>query len=489
MSTTDEIRIEGAYTDARVFTDDLEDDCREQIQAMVDHEAFREPVRIMPDAHPGAGAVIGFTMPLGERVCPNTVGVDIGCGMTARRLGRPATLIDSLGDEHAMREIDDRIRAAVPMGQNTFDDVATDQDYHLVDDFPWDRCEKKLQTLNETLGTAIDADYGKAYFLDLCDRIGYDVRRAISSLGTLGGGNHFVEVSRSRETDDVWVVVHSGSRGIGYTIAEYWQEQAHRACDDRAGRIRKRLRSDPDIEPAFYAFDLDAVDDRDLLNWVQGGMGADWKRPDAVRAAKEGSAIEATMDRLRDIATIAREETDGDDLDYLEGDQRHGYLRDMIFAQTYAAESRRRMVDAVVDVLDAPAASDDDYIVSTHNYIDAEDLIVRKGATRAHAGERGIVPFNMRDGAVIIEGRGNEAWNLSAPHGAGRRGSRRWAHREFDLAAFEAAMDGVFSTSIRESTIDEAPMAYKDSDAILDRMTPTARVIDELTPVLNLKAT
>ncbi|MFW6436936.1 MAG: RtcB family protein, partial [Halococcoides sp.] len=156
MSTTDDILIEGAYTDARVYTDDLEAQCREQIQAMVDHEAFRQPVRIMPDAHPGAGAVIGFTMPLGERICPNTVGVDIGCGMTARRLGRPAALLDSLGDEQAMTDIDDRIRAVVPMGQDTFDDVATDQDYHLVDDFPWGRCAEKLQTLNENLGTDIE---------------------------------------------------------------------------------------------------------------------------------------------------------------------------------------------------------------------------------------------------------------------------------------------------------------------------------------------
>lgn len=489
MSTTDDLRIEGAYTDAVVFTDDIEEACRDQIQAMVDHEAFRNPVRIMPDAHPGAGAVIGFTMPLGERICPNTVGVDIGCGMTARRLGRPSDLIDRLGDESAMADLDERIRSVVPMGQDTFDDVAIDQDYHLVDEFPWDRCEAKLDTLNANLGTTIEADYGKEYFLDLCDRIGYSVRRAISSLGTLGGGNHFVELSRSAETDDFWVVVHSGSRGIGYTIAEYWQEQAHRACDDRADRIRERLRDDPAIDPAFYAFDLDRVDDRDLLNWVQGGMGADWKCPDAVRAAKDGSAIEATMDTLRDIARIASEETDGDDLDYLEGDQRHGYLRDMIFAQTYAAQSRRRMVDAVADVVEAPAASDDDYVVSTHNYIDVEDLIVRKGATRAHAGERGIVPFNMRDGAVMIEGTGNESWNYSAPHGAGRRGSRRWAHDEFDLSTFEAEMEEVFSTSIRESTIDEAPMAYKDADAILDRMRPTARVIDELDPVLNLKAT
>jgi len=483
----DGIEVEGEYTTAEIKTDAVDESCVQQVRRLVDHEAFRNPVRVMPDAHVGAGAVIGFTMPLGDRICPNTVGVDIGCGMTAARVGRPEELVDALGSTERLRELDDRIRAAVPLGRSTFgDDGYPAQSYHLVNDFPWDRCEAKLATLGEGWdGAPIESPgYGKEYFLDLCERLGYSPKRAIDSLGTLGGGNHFVEIARSEATDEFWVVVHSGSRGIGLTIAEHWQEQAHQACDDRADEARARL---ADVDGDFYRFDLDSVTDRELLNWVQGGMGEDWKAMDAVaeRFADEPERIEATRKRLKSVAEAVRREGDGDELDYLEGRDRHGYLRDMVFAQTYAAESRRRMTRAVADALDATVA---ETIVSTHNYVDFEDRVIRKGATRAHEGERAVIPFNMRDGAVIVRGEGAESWNRSAPHGAGRRGSRRWAHEELSVSEFTAAMDGVFSTSVGEATLDEAPMAYKDSDVVLDSIGETATVEEVLSPVYNLKA-
>ncbi|WP_408956983.1 RtcB family protein [Natrinema sp. 74] len=462
----------------------------EQVQEMVDHEAFRNPVRIMPDGHPGAGSVVGFTMELGDRICPNTVGVDIGCGMTAVRLDDDTGqwLTESLENEDRMHGLDEDIRQAIPMGRSTFGDSGhPSQEYHLVDDFPWDRCEAKLESLNDHWdGDHIASpSYGKAYFLNLCDRLEYSPKRAIDSLGTLGGGNHFVELSRSERTGAYWVIVHSGSRGIGLSIAKFWQERATECCDDRADEIRDRL---ADVDDRYYKFDLEAISDSDLLDWVQGGMGEDWKNMDAVVAdyrETEPTRIDETREGLNAIARYTSENGAGDDLDYLEGDDRHGYLRDMIFAQTYAAESRRLMARTVADVLEADI---EERIVSTHNYIDFEDLVIRKGATRVHAGERGVIPFNMRDGSVIVRGTGADSWNRSAPHGAGRRGSRTWAFDEFTMAEFSAEMADVFSTSVTEATIDEAPMAYKDRDMIRGRIDETATIEETLVPVHNIKA-
>jgi RNA-splicing ligase RtcB len=431
--------------------------------------------------------VIGFTMKMGERICPNTVGVDIGCGMTAVNIGQPQSLKQKLGHPQRMRGFDRAIREHIPMGRNTFADTPVKQNYHIVDDFPWEICEDKLESLNENWDEAdIESPgYGKEYFLDLCDRVGYSTSRAIYSLGTLGGGNHFVEISESQETGNYWVVVHSGSRGIGLSTAEYWQEQAHKEQDERADEVRKMLSSIPDYA---YKFDEDDVSDRDLLNWVQGGMGEDWKDPDAVRnewVNDNPEQIGEIMQGMKRVSSYVREEGRDNPLDYLEGESRHGYLIDMIFAQTYAHESRKQMCDAVCNLLGVVPKSS---INSTHNYIDFEDLVIRKGATRVHQGELGVIPFNMRDGAIIVRGKGNESWNKSAPHGAGRRGSRRWAFRQFDLAEFTREMDGIFSTSVTEETIDEAPMAYKSKDVVLERIEETADVVDELVPVMNLKA-
>ena len=479
------MQIEGTHTTADVKTDEVDDHCINQIREMVDHEAFRNQVRIMPDAHGGAGAVIGFTMHLGERICPNTVGVDIGCGMTAFQLGDPNINPD---DEDAMAALDRRIRDAVPMGRKTFgDDGHEKQDYHLINDFPWETCEDKLASLNDHWdgGEIESPDYGGEYFKSLCRRVEYDPKRAIDSLGSLGGGNHFIEISRSEQTGDYWAVVHSGSRGIGLSIAQYWQEQAHRACDDRAETLREEL---ADIDSRYYRFDLDDVSDAELLDWVLGGMGEDWKNMDAIvqdHRESNPQRIEEIKNELRDLSIYAQENVDGDDLDYLEGEARHGYLVDMVFAQTYAEESRRLMASAVAD---AAGATVEDRINSTHNYIDFEDLVIRKGATRVHDGERGIIPFNMADGAIIVRGKGNDDWNQSAPHGAGRRGSRRWAYDTFDLEDFKSQMEGVFSTSVTEETLDEIPTAYKDPDVVLERLGETAEITDTLTPVMNLKA-
>jgi len=474
-----ELNIEGEYTTAEIKTEEVDEATVEQVEDIVDHEAFRGDVKIMPDAHKGAGAVIGFTMPLGERVCPNTVGVDIGCGMTAYNLGPEAW------SRAEAQRIDDEIREKVPMGRDTFGDRSFDSGYHLVEDFPWNACEEKLASLGDSLDMGVESPgYGKEYFVDLCKRVGQDVNRAITSLGTLGGGNHFVEISESSNTGDHWVVIHSGSRGIGLSIAEYWQKKAHKARDDRPEEVRKRLK---DVDPRYYKFDLDEVSDDELLDWVLGGKGKDWKDMDAVKQIHEDEPerIEEVHGELVDISKYASENSKGSPLDYLEGEERQGYLVDMVFAQTYAEENRRIMCENVSEVLGAEVK---DRINSTHNYIDFDDLVIRKGATRVHEDERGVIPFDMSQGSIIVEGKGNEDWNKSAPHGSGRRGSRRWAHDEFDVEEFEKSMEGVFSTSVNEETLDECPQAYKDTEVALERLQETAEVVDTLTPVHAIKA-
>jgi len=208
---------------------------------------------------------------------------------------------------------------------------------------------------------------------------------------------------------------------------------------------------------------------------------------ESVRETHEGEPerIDEIHGQLVSISEYAAENSGGSPLDYLEGEEREGYLVDMVFAQTYAEENRRLMCDTVAEVLDAEVR---DRVNSTHNYIDFEDLVIRKGATRAHEGERGVIPFNMSRGSVIVEGKGNGKWNRSAPHGSGRRGSRRWAHEEFDLESFKSSMEGIFSTSIKEETLDECPQAYKNAEVVLERIEETADIIDSLRPVHAIKA-
>jgi tRNA-splicing ligase RtcB len=217
---------------------------------------------------------------------------------------------------------------------------------------------------------------------------------------------------------------------------------------------------------------------------VLGGKGEHPLDRERVRAELSGSEIEAAFDAV--AAMRPPEDGGGDDLAHLAGEQTHGYFRDMVFAQTYAEENRRRLVEQVLALAGVDGAAVEERIVSTHNYVDFDDLVVRKGATRAREGERLVVPFNMAEGTVVCEGLGNDDWNHSAPHGAGRRGSRRWAHEELDheAAVAELAARGIHATNV---PADEIPAAYKDPDLVAEAMTDSVRVVDELTPLLNAK--
>jgi RNA-splicing ligase RtcB len=499
------IEIDGEHTTARVMVDDeslLEANCREQIQELVDHPAFTEPVRVMPDTHRGAGAPVGFTMPLGERIVPNVVGVDVGCGMAAANLGSDLPLADV--------ERERRVRDAVPMGRDVHE---YDDSVHLVDEFPFDRANRVFESFDDAyaarFGECVDPlefdfdGYDADYFETLCDRVlsrkrqgmGYVIR----GVGTLGGGNHFVEFAQASDSGDHWLVVHSGSRYLGLAVAEYWQARA----TERRDHSGLRDAIDDDLVP-YLKFDPESTADTDIYEWLTGGKGESAIRKAEVREDFDGKQIEETFDRLaalrpgptggkatdetaddEDAADGTGDEDRNEALDYLEGREGHGYLVDMLFAQQYARWNREVMIDRICDAL---AVDPVDRFQSIHNYVDFRDLTIRKGATPARDGQRLLVPFNMADGSVIARGKGNPEYHQTAPHGAGRVMSRTQAFDEVSMDAFEAAMDGIYSESVVEGVADEAPMAYKSADRIRAALEQTATVEERLDVVHNLKA-
>lgn len=401
------------------------------------------------------------------------------CGMYALNLGRPDRLVEIFDEgKSGANELDEQIRNVVPMGRK----VRQDTDYHIVDDFPWEDCMVTyLSFLNRWLDddeaeSSVFKGYGKDYFLDLCERVGYDVNRAIASVGSLGGGNHFVEISQSQKTDEYWVVIHSGSRGLGLSIAKHWQGKAHELRD--ATVMKEEFE---DWMWDYVKFDR-GVSDEEMRQWVFGGMGESFYDMEKVARDFEGEEIE---ERRQQMKRVIPNQNRNKELDWLEGEEAIGYFRDMIFAQRYASESRKEMAKAVASVLNVDSTVE---VESVHNYVDFSDGIIRKGATRAHEGERLIIPFNMRDGTILCEGKGNPVWNYSAPHGAGRRMSRTRAFNELNFEEFRKEMNDVFSTSVTEDTLDEAPMAYKDTMVVESVIDEAAEIIDRWEPVMNLKA-
>ncbi|WP_231186628.1 RtcB family protein [Haladaptatus sp. DYF46] len=478
------IELNGSRTNARVMVEDerlVESGCLAQIRELIDHPAFTEPVRIMPDTHWGAGAPIGFTMPLPDRVVPNIVGVDVGCGMCATNLGDDLPLADA--------ERERRVRDVVPMGREVHD---YDDAPHLVNEFPFERANEVFEGFDaayrERFGRDIDPisfdfdGYGEAYFKTLCERVLAGQRQGmgyvIKSAGTLGGGNHFVEFARGRESGDFWLVIHSGSRYLGKAVAEHWQGRAsdYRAAD----QIRDAI---PDGYEEFLKFDPATAGDGEIFTWVTGGMGESHIRAERVREAFDGGDIEDAFDTLS--GANLRPDEDRDDLDWLDGREAHGYYVDMLFAQQYARWNRELMSDAICDALGVEPV---ERFQSTHNYIDFRDMTIRKGATPAREGQRLVVPFNMADGSVIARGKGNEEYHSTAPHGAGRTMSRGDAFETISMEEFDEAMDGIYSESVVESVRDEAPMAYKPADAIREAIEPTAEIEERLDVVHNLKA-
>ena len=401
----DVLEIRGKVNTAIAYAKVIEDEAIEQIRRMCDHELTAgSRIRIMPDVHAGAGCTIGTTMTVAGKACPNIVGVDIGCGMYTVQLAEK---------EPDLAKIDEAAHF-IPSGMNV-----------------WEGRQEKFDLLELR-----------------CYRELKDAKRLERSLGTLGGGNHFIEVDTAADGTR-YLVIHSGSRNLGKQVAEIYQrlavdlhkgrEEYFRQRDEiiktlkeqgRKGEIQAALK---ELQQSFAAHDLDVPAD---LCWLYGEFFED-------------------------------------------------YLHDVEICQRFARRSREKMAEIILERAGLTAQS---AFHTIHNYIDTDEMILRKGAIAAHEGELVLIPINMRDGSVLARGKGNPEWNFSAPHGAGRIMSRTAARENLDLDEYKKSMAGIYTTSVSEGTIDEAPMAYKSLSDIIGVIADTVDIIEVLKPIYNFKA-
>ena len=397
--------IKGKVNSAVCYAKVVEDGAIEQIRRMCDYELTRDSrIRIMPDVHAGKGCTIGTTMTVAGKACPNIVGVDIGCGMYTVRLAETELDFERI----------DEAAHYIPSGINTWEGRIERFDLTEL------RCHRSLR----------------------------DTRRLERSLGTLGGGNHFIEIDRASDGTN-YLVLHSGSRNLGKQVAELYQQLA---IDLHAGKEAYFARRD------------------EIIRTYKAAGRRKEIQPLLIALEKEYKAKES------DVPS---------DLCWLYGSFLDDYLHDVEICQRFACRSREKMAEIILARTDMTAL---EAFHTIHNYIDTDEMILRKGAIAAHAGEKVLIPINMRDGSVIAVGKGNPEWNFSAPHGAGRIMSRTQAKESLNIEDYKAAMNGIYTTSVNESTIDEAPMAYKSIDDIIDVIRDSVDIIDIMKPVYNFKA-
>jgi tRNA-splicing ligase RtcB len=433
--------IKGKYGTALITIDQLEDTALKQLYNMVNHPAFTEHIAIQADAHAGAGCVVGFTMPLSDKVVPNVCGVDLSCGFLCINIGKDIPM--------KLDKLDILIKRNIPMGTKVHD--APIIDFRNV--YKWsdanEMANKFIVKYNEKFGSkysSVNFDYD--YFLNLIQKVGNN--NALESLGTLGGGNHFISFEVSETNEDVWILIHSGSRNLGKKVCEYHQNIA-----------KKSLENKRDVElRSKIEFITNNTEDRTII-------------PKLIMDAKKDLGLFLTDVNING-------------LEYLEGQDAMNYFMDMIFIYFYSDLNRCSMMNIILDILKITNIKD--VIHSVHNYIDFKDMIIRKGAVSAYENEKIIVPMNMRDGSLICVGKSNEMFNFSAPHGAGRVMSRGEANRKIDLDKFKETMKGIYSSSVCKDTLDEAPFAYKKTKMIENAISDTATIIDRIKPVLNIKS-
>lgn len=404
--------------DLKIFTENIEEEAKEQINLLLNQEPFKDcKVRIMPDVHAGKGCVIGFTANLGDKVIPNIVGVDIGCGMLCVELGN----IDL-----DLEKIDKVINENIPAGRNIR--------------------EQKLINFDK-----INDLY--------CLRELKETKKFNRSIGTLGGGNHFIEIDID-EDNNKYLVIHTGSRNLGKQVADYYQDLAIQLCSGKEEMFKRK--------------------EEIIKTYKEQG-----RKPEIQKALKE-----LEKEYKQNKPNLPNE------LCYLEGKYREMYLHDMKICQEYASLNRLQIAKEIlmnyfqltyVPEIEYPPVMNDRF-ETIHNYISFEDNIVRKGAISAKEGERVIIPINMRDGSIIAVGKGNEDWNNSAPHGAGRLMSRKKAKEMFKLEEFKESMKDIYSTSVAEETIDEAPFVYKPMQEIIDNIKDTVEIEKIIKPIYNFKA-
>ena len=399
------IEIKGKVNTAICYAKVVEDEAIEQIRRMCDYEMTAgSKIRIMPDVHSGKGCTIGTTMTVVDKVVPNVVGVDIGCGMYTVNLGKGSVDFEMV----------DAAAHYIPSGKSVWEGRKEKFDLTGL------KCYRELK----------------------------DTTRLGRSLGTLGGGNHFIEIDESSDGTK-YLVIHSGSRNLGKQVAEYYQKLA--------------------------------------VNLQRGYGDYLEKRDSIIRTFKEEgrkAEIQAAIKQLH------WEVFDGgvpmpEDLCFLSGKYLEDYLHDVEICQAFAKRSRELMAEILIERAGLSAGES---FHTIHNYIDTEEMILRKGSIAAHKGEKVLIPINMRDGSVIAIGKGNPEWNYSAPHGAGRLMSRTKAKETLSMEDYKKAMEGIYTTSVNEYTLDEAPMAYKSLEDIIDVIAESVDVVEVIKPVYNFKA-
>lgn len=400
--------LNGKYGTAKIFTDNTDDETISQLINLLNQEFTQDlKIRIMPDTHAGKGCVIGTTMTINDKIVPNLVGVDIGCGMKVVKLaGIKKEKLD-------LNKLDEVIRSHVPSG--------------------FDIREKKHRFFEKVKISSLHcADDGDINF-----------ERAEKSLGSLGGGNHFIEINED-EKGDIYLVIHTGSRYLGKQVAKYYQDRAW-------NRISNYGRNDI------------------ILNKIK-----------ELKESNREKDIQQEIMKIKHLMPLVPKE-----LAYVETDLFDMYIDDMKITQEYAYWNREAIAETIMRFMNFEA---EETFQTIHNYIDTEKMILRKGAVSAEYGEKLIIPINMRDGSLICVGKGNPDWNNSAPHGAGRIMSRAKAKEVVSLEEYEESMKGIYTTCVGMGTIDESPMAYKPMQEIMDNIRDTVEIVRVIKPVYNFKA-
>ena len=397
------IELRGKYNEAKIFTDVVDEASISQVLLLLNQEFVSgSKIRLMPDIHAGAGCTVGTTMTIADKIVPNLVGVDIGCGMETIKIKE---------SNIELQKLDKMIYEKIPSGfrvrektHRYFDEI------NLEDLF----CYKYI-----------------------------DPRRAEKSMGTLGGGNHFIEANKDTE-GNIFIVIHPGSRHLGLEVANYYQEEGYRSLNGSAKKDIENLIAD-------------------------------------LKAQSREGEIQKSIAALKNTkrTNIPRQ------LAYISGELFEQYIHDMKIVQRYAARNRQAMMDEIIKGMKIHVT---EQFTTIHNYIDTKAMILRKGAVSAREGEKLLIPINMRDGSLICMGKGNDDWNQSAPHGAGRLMSRSVAKESFTVSEFKRQMDGIYTTSVNKDTLDECPMAYKGMDDIVNYIGDTVDVVQVIKPIYNFKA-
>ena len=396
-----EIKRNTGENPVKVYAKTFEYEAYDQVKRLANYEPYlNSTIRIMPDAHAGKGCTVGTTMTLHGMVTPNLVGVDIGCGMLVINLGH-----NQFNGEPDLKKLDDVIHKFVPAGFEIHNQAWT-----------------KFNKLD-----------------DLLCRNSVDLQRAVLSIGTLGGGNHFIELDKS-ETGDYMLVIHTGSRYLGKQVCEFYQNLAYKKLNEM-GSIKAEL----------------------------------------VKKLKAEGREKDINDELKKVQKPSASK----ELAHLTGNDFNNYIYDMEIVQEYAVLNQRTIANIILQKMGWKEISSFETI---HNYIDTKNMILRKGSVSAQKDEMLIIPINMRDGSLICIGKGNPDWNWSAPHGAGRLLSRSKAKQAITMDEYEKSMEGIYTTTVNTSTLDESPMAYKPMDEIIECIEPTVNVIEVIKPIYNFKA-